>query len=67
MIAPCGHTFAQMPQAIQPTLHALVTSLPLHFEEQATNTGAEEGMRSIIPLGQAVMHAPQEIHLSGSI
>ncbi len=67
VIAPWGQDLTQIPQAIQPTEQAFITSLPLHCDEQAIYTGADTGILPIMPLGQAVMHAPQDTHLSGSI
>ena len=64
VIAPCGQTRAHLPQAMQPTLQASMTALPFACEEQAIYTLASAGMRENSFLGQASMHAPQEMHLS---
>src|SRR5512135_744403 len=67
LMASTGQVLTQMPQAMQPTWHFFLTSMPLSLLWQLITTALEAWASSMTCFGQAATHFPQAVHLSGLI
>ena len=67
VIASCGQVLTHLPQPIQATEQFLRATAPFSLLIHETKIRFPLGhlfLSSIIPLGQAFTHAPQDVHLS---